>query len=102
MSVPRAGRQYGPGRGWRRLVIDGLSGFLESAVYQERINRFFSCLVNELRSRHVTVFMTLTVSYIQLGIYASVPVGFSTMLWARSWVRRCTGLLLEVFIAVTL
>ncbi len=46
-------------RGVRRLVIDGLSGFLEAAVYQERLNRFFSCLVNELRNRRVTVLMTL-------------------------------------------
>ena len=46
-------------RGVRRLVIDGLSGFLEAAVHQERLNRFFSCLVNELRNRRVTVLMTL-------------------------------------------
>ena len=46
-------------RNVRRLVIDGLSGFLESAVYQERINRFLSCMINELRSRRVTVLMTL-------------------------------------------
>jgi circadian clock protein KaiC len=43
----------------RRLVIDGLSGFFESAVYPERTSRFFSCLVNELRRRGVTVLMTL-------------------------------------------
>ncbi len=45
-------------RGVRRLVIDGLSGFLESA-HPERIDRFLSCLVNELRSRQVTVYMAL-------------------------------------------
>lgn len=43
----------------RRLVIDGLSGFFESAIYPERVTRFFSCLVNELRRRNVTVMMTL-------------------------------------------
>lgn len=46
-------------RGVRRLVIDGLSGFFESAVYPERVTRFFSCLVNELLRRQVTVLMTL-------------------------------------------
>jgi circadian clock protein KaiC len=45
--------------GIRRLVIDGLSGFFESAVYPERVTRFFSCLVNELRRRGVTTMMTL-------------------------------------------
>ncbi|HWP18356.1 MAG TPA: ATPase domain-containing protein [Burkholderiaceae bacterium] len=46
-------------RGVRRLVIDGLSGFFESAIYPERINRFFSCLLNELRRRGATVLMTM-------------------------------------------
>lgn len=45
--------------GVKRLVIDGLSGFFESAVHPERTNRFFSCLANELRARGVTVLMTL-------------------------------------------
>lgn len=43
----------------KRLVIDGLSGFFEAATYPERSSRFFSCLVNELRRRGVTVLMTL-------------------------------------------
>jgi circadian clock protein KaiC len=63
-------------RGVRRLVIDGLSGFLESAVYQERINRFFSCLVNELRSRRVTVFMTLETRDVVSSV-VSMPWGVS-------------------------
>ena len=46
-------------KGIKRLVLDGLSGFFESAVYPERITRYFSCLVNELRRRGVTVLMTL-------------------------------------------
>jgi circadian clock protein KaiC len=46
-------------RGIRRVVIDGLSGFFESAVHPERSNRFFSCLANELRRRGATVLMTL-------------------------------------------
>jgi circadian clock protein KaiC len=46
-------------RGVKRLAIDGLSGFFESAVHPERVTRFFSCLVNELRRRGVTTVMTL-------------------------------------------
>jgi circadian clock protein KaiC len=46
-------------RGVKRVVIDGLSGFFESAVYPERTSRFFSCLANELRRRGATVLITL-------------------------------------------
>ncbi len=46
-------------RGVRRLVIDGLCGFFQSAVYPERATRFFSCLANELRGLGVTVLMTV-------------------------------------------
>jgi circadian clock protein KaiC len=63
-------------RNVRRLVIDGLSGFLESAVYQERLNRFFSCLVNELRSRRVTVLMTLETRDVVSSVI-SMPWGVS-------------------------
>jgi circadian clock protein KaiC len=60
----------------KRLVIDGLSGFFESAVYPERTNRFFSCLVNELRRRGVTVLMTLeTRDAVSSVVYA--PYGIS-------------------------
>jgi circadian clock protein KaiC len=63
-------------RGVKRLVIDGLSGFFESAVHPERTNRFFSCLVNELRRRGVTVFMTLeTRDAVSSVVYA--PYGIS-------------------------
>jgi circadian clock protein KaiC len=60
----------------RRLVVDGLSGFLESAVFQERIGRFFSCLCNELRSRGVTVLMTLETRDVVSSI-VSMPWGLS-------------------------
>jgi circadian clock protein KaiC len=60
----------------RRLVIDGLSGFLESAVYQERLNRFLSCLINELRNRQVTVLMTLETRDVVSSII-SMPWGVS-------------------------
>ena len=60
----------------RRLVIDGLSGFLDSAVYQERLNRFLSCLINELRSRKVTVLMTLETRDVVSSVI-SMPWGVS-------------------------
>jgi circadian clock protein KaiC len=63
-------------RGVRRLVIDGLSGFLDSAVYPERLNRFFSCLANELRSRCVTVMMTLETRDVLSSVVA-LPWGVS-------------------------
>jgi circadian clock protein KaiC len=63
-------------RGVRRLVIDGLSGFLESTVYPERIARFFSCLVNELRNRSVTVLMTLETRDVVSSV-VSMPWGVS-------------------------
>jgi circadian clock protein KaiC len=63
-------------RGVKRLVIDGLSGFFESAVNPERTNRFFSCLVNELRRRGVTVLLTLeTREAVSSVVYA--PYGIS-------------------------
>jgi circadian clock protein KaiC len=63
-------------RGVRRLVIDGLSGFLEAAVHPERLNRFFSCLVNELRNRRVTVLMTLETRDVVSSVIA-MPWGVS-------------------------
>jgi circadian clock protein KaiC len=63
-------------RGVRRLVIDGLSGFLESAVYPERVSRFFSCLANELRNRQVTVLMTLETRDVVSSV-VSMPWGVS-------------------------
>lgn len=38
----------------RRLFIDGLNGFQEATEYQERLGRFFTALMNELRCRGVT------------------------------------------------
>ncbi len=62
--------------GARRLVIDGLSGFLDAAIYPERINRYFSSLVAELRSRQVTTFMTLETRD-ALASVVSMPWGVS-------------------------
>jgi circadian clock protein KaiC len=45
-------------RGVKRLVIDGVSGFQEAALEPERIVRFWSALLNELRALGVTTLHT--------------------------------------------
>lgn len=62
--------------GYRRVVIDGLSGFFEAATYPERVNRFFSCLVNELRRLGATVMMTVETRD-AIGSTVSLPYGVS-------------------------
>jgi circadian clock protein KaiC len=63
-------------RGVRRLVIDGLSGFMESASHPERVGRYFSAFTNELRSRGVTVLMTLETRDVVTSV-VSMPYGVS-------------------------
>lgn len=65
-------------RGIKRVVIDGLSGFFESATYTERIGRFFACLTNELRRRGVTVVMTLETRD-AVGSTVPMPYGVSAL-----------------------
>jgi circadian clock protein KaiC len=60
----------------KRLVIDGLAGFFESAVYPERSTRFFSCLANELRRLGATVLMTAETRE-EMGSSVSTPLGIS-------------------------
>ncbi len=45
-------------RNVRRIVIDGLKGFLQSAVRPERLGMFFNALVEELRRMQVTTLYT--------------------------------------------
>jgi circadian clock protein KaiC len=47
------------GRGVKRLVIDGISGFQQAALEPERIVRFWSALSHELRALGVTTLHTL-------------------------------------------
>jgi circadian clock protein KaiC len=61
-------------RGVKRLFIDGLSGFLESATSPQRVSRFFSCLMNELRAQNVTTIFTMEVPEI-VGPVVKVPAG---------------------------
>jgi circadian clock protein KaiC len=63
-------------RGVRRLVIDGLSGFFESAIHAERIGRYFACLTNELRRRGVTALLTLETRD-AISSMVSTPFGVS-------------------------
>ena len=64
----------------RRLFIDGLGGFLESATSPQRISRFFACLSNELRALGATTLFTMEVPDI-VGPVVRVPAsGLSAML----------------------
>jgi circadian clock protein KaiC len=63
-------------RNVKRLVIDGAGGFAQSAVYPERLEKFFSCLTNELRNRGVTVLMTIETRDV-LSSVISMPWGVS-------------------------
>jgi circadian clock protein KaiC len=64
----------------KRLLIDGLGGFLESATSPQRISRFFSCLTNELRALGATTVFTMEVPEIT-GPVARVPsTGVSALL----------------------
>lgn len=60
-------------RGVKRLVIDGLGGFIESVIQPERIGRFFACLGNELRAQRVATILTVESSEI-VGPSVRVPV----------------------------
>jgi circadian clock protein KaiC len=59
-------------RGVKRLFIDGLGGFLESATSPQRVSRFFSCLTNELRALGATTIFTMEVQDI-VGSAVRVP-----------------------------
>jgi circadian clock protein KaiC len=45
-------------KGVRRLFIDGLGGFEETATHGARLPQFFGALINELRTRNVTTIFT--------------------------------------------
>lgn len=60
-------------RGVKRLVIDGLTGVLESVTDRERIGRFMACLMNELRARGVATLLTVESTDI-VGANVRMPV----------------------------
>ncbi|HEU4600840.1 MAG TPA: ATPase domain-containing protein [Steroidobacteraceae bacterium] len=60
-------------RGVKRLVIDGLGGFVESVMQPERIGRFMACLANELRAQRVAAILAIESSDI-VGPSVRMPV----------------------------
>jgi circadian clock protein KaiC len=64
----------------KRVFIDGLGGFLESATSPQRMARFFACLTNELRSLGATTVFTMEVPEV-VGPVVRVPAsGLSAIL----------------------
>jgi len=57
----------------RRVVIDGLEGFVQSAIRPERISTFFNALVGELRRLHATTL------YTEESTLFALPAGASTL-----------------------
>jgi circadian clock protein KaiC len=67
-------------RGVKRLFIDGLGGFLESATSPQRVARFFSCLMNELRALGTTTVFTMEVPEIAGPVVRVPSTGLSALL----------------------
>ncbi|MBP2299705.1 ATPase domain-containing protein [Azospirillum picis] len=66
-------------RGVRRLVVDGLDGFLESSIHPDRMSRFLSTLSNELRGLGVTSLFLWEMRNL-IGSAVQVPIyGVSTL-----------------------
>ena len=57
----------------KRVFIDGLNGFIESASHPDRIGRFFASLVNELSALNATTIFTLESREVVGGVMR-VPV----------------------------
>ena len=64
----------------KRLFIDGLGGFLESATSPQRVSRFFSCLTNELRALGATTIFTMEVPEITGPVIRVPSSGVSALL----------------------
>lgn len=62
-------------RGVKRLVIDGISGFQESALEQERMVRFWSVLAGQLRALGVTTLHTTELPEL-MGTEIRAPLGW--------------------------
>lgn len=66
-------------RGVKRLFLDGLGGLMEMAAQPERISRFFSVVVNELRALGVTTIYTMETMHI-IGSDMQLPIrGLSSL-----------------------
>ncbi len=64
----------------KRLFIDGLGGFLESATSPQRVSRFFSCLTNELRALARPRSFTMEVPEITGPVVRVPSTGLSALL----------------------
>lgn len=65
--------------GVKRLVIDGISGFQQAALEQERMVRFWSTLSAELRALDVTTLHTMELPEL-IGVELRLPIeGVSTL-----------------------
>jgi circadian clock protein KaiC len=62
-------------RGVRRLFIDGIEGFHSIAAHSDRIRSFVVALVNELRVRNVTTFITQELPYLRESVGQSDATG---------------------------
>jgi circadian clock protein KaiC len=62
-------------RGVKRLLIDGVEGFHSIAAHPERIRPFVVALVNELRVRNVTTFITQELPYLKESVGHSDATG---------------------------
>jgi circadian clock protein KaiC len=56
-----------------RLFIDGIEGFMSSAVHADRLPRFFSALTNQLRWLDVTSVITQELDLFKAGLDLSTP-----------------------------
>jgi circadian clock protein KaiC len=55
-------------RGVKRLLIDGIEGFHSISAHKDRIRPFVVALVNELRVRNVTTFITQELPYLKQSV----------------------------------
>lgn len=60
-------------RNIRRVVIDGLNGLQQGAVYPERVGRFLTAITNELRRRGITTIFTVETPHL-LGTPIEWPI----------------------------
>jgi circadian clock protein KaiC len=66
-------------RGVKRLFVDGLGGFIEAAIDQGRMSRFFAAVAYELRARGVTTLYTMEVQQV-IAPAVQMPIsGISSM-----------------------
>lgn len=63
----------------RRLFIDGIEGFRQAAIYPDRVPRFISAFVNQLRMKHVTTLISSELPLFKRELDISSPEVTSTI-----------------------